>query len=100
MASLKGRRLWPPSDGRLAWQRAYSDGYERPVVSSAGDVLLEPAVRTQRPLFAGLDPAGPIDWSPGGGRLAVATRASVFMVDSAAQRRIRIPVTARDIAWR
>jgi hypothetical protein len=77
-------------NGRLAWQRAYAGGYERLVVSSAGDVLLEPAGRTQGPLFAGLDPAGPIDWSPGGGRLAVATRASVFVVDLAAQRPIRI----------
>jgi hypothetical protein len=86
--------------GRLRWQHPYSVGYDRLVVSAGGDVLLEPAIRTQSPLLAGLAPSGPVDWSPDGRRLAVATRASVFVVDPAAERRVRIPVTARDLAWR
>lgn len=86
--------------GRLAWQRSYFGRRERLVISSAGDLLFEPAVRTESPLFAGLDPSGPIDPAPRGSRVAVATRASVFVVDPVAQRRIRIPVTARDLAWR
>jgi hypothetical protein len=86
--------------GRLRWQRPFFGGYERLSVSSSGDVLLEPAVRTQSPLFGNLDPSGPVDWSPDGRRLALASRASVFVVDPAAERRVRIPVTARDLAWR
>lgn len=39
-------------------------------------------------------------WSPDGRRLAAATRAGVLVVDIGSGRRIRIPLMARDLAWR
>jgi hypothetical protein len=86
--------------GRLRWREPHSGGYERLVVSARGDVLVEPAVRAQIPVLGNLDPAGPIDWSPDGRLLAVGTRASIFVVEVSSQRLVRIPVTARDLAWR
>jgi hypothetical protein len=87
--------------GRLVWQRPYFSRFERLAISRGGNILLEPADPPQIAFFAPrLDPAGPIAWSPNGSWLAVATRASVFVVDTSAARRVRIPVTARDLAWR
>jgi hypothetical protein len=86
---------------RLRWQRPYLGRPERLVVSARDDVLFEPALRTQSPFFPStLQPRGPIDFSPDGLMLAVATRASVFVVVTETQRLVRIPVTARDVAWR
>jgi hypothetical protein len=86
--------------GALAWQRPYFDRFDRLVVSPSGDVLGEPAPRSLPFVPVRLQPEGAFDWSPDGRRLAVATRASVFVVDIASQRLVRIPVTARDLAWR
>lgn len=88
-------------DGWLRRTTPYLGRYERLVASGGGNVLLEPFDRSQVALFAfGLTPSGPVAWSPDGQRLAVATRASVFVVGAAGGRRVRIPVTVRDLAWR
>jgi len=87
--------------GGLAWRQPQFGSFERLVVSGGRNILLEPAGPSQIALFAtGLTPAGPVAWSPDGAWLGVATRASVFVVSTATNRRVRIPVSARDVAWR
>jgi hypothetical protein len=86
--------------GALAWQKAYFGRFDRLVVSPGGDVLAEPAPRSLPFVPARLQPQGAFDWSPDGRGLAVATRASIFVVDIASQRLVRIPVAAHDLAWR
>jgi hypothetical protein len=87
--------------GSLAWQKPYFGRFERLVVSPGGDVQPEPAPQPFPFVTSRLQPAGrPFDWSPDGRLLAVGTRASIFVVDVASQRLVRIPVTARDLAWR
>jgi hypothetical protein len=86
--------------GRLAWQKPYFGRFDRLVVSSGGEVAPEPLRRPFPFVPPGVHPQGAFDWSPDGRRLAVATRASVFVVDVPSQRLVRIPVTARDLAWR
>jgi len=86
--------------GTLAWQKTYFSRLDRLVVSPGEDVLGEPAPRPFPFVTSRLELAGPFDWSPDGRLLAVGTRASVFVVDVASQRLVRIPVTVRDLAWR
>ncbi|MEX0673488.1 MAG: hypothetical protein WD067_01870 [Gaiellaceae bacterium] len=86
--------------GRLLWRRSYMGDFDRLVVSSRGEVLPEPPPRPFPFLTGRLRLAGPFDWSPDGRGMTVATRASVFVVDLDSQRHVRIPVTARDLAWR
>jgi hypothetical protein len=86
-------------DGSRVWSDPFFSRFERLVLSSTGDFLLEPVDRQQLAAFA-ISPTGPADWSPDGLRVAVATRASVFVADLRTRRLIRIPITARDLAWR
>jgi hypothetical protein len=87
-------------DGRLAWQAPRFGVFRRLIVSRGGDVMPIPADRQQLSLRFRITPSGPADWSPDGRQLAAATRASVYILDSGAARSVRIPVTARDLAWR
>lgn len=86
--------------GRLAWERVYLGRFERLVASAGGEVLPEPPPLPYPFLTGRLRLAGPFAWSPDGRGMAVATRASVFVVDLPSERQVRIPVTARDLAWR
>jgi hypothetical protein len=87
--------------GTLAWQKPYFGRFERLVVSSGGDVLPEPAPQPFPFVTSRLQPSGrQFDWSPDGRLLAIGTRASIFVVEVASQRLVRIPATARDVAWR
>jgi hypothetical protein len=86
--------------GRLAWQRHYFGTFERLVISTGGDVVPVPVERQQFTLRFRITPSGPADWSPDGRRLAAATRVSVYILDPAAGRSVRIPVAVRDLAWR
>jgi hypothetical protein len=86
--------------GRLAWERVHFGQFERLVVAPGGDVLPEPPPLPFLFITRALRLAGPFDWSPDGRGMAVATRASVFVVDLPSERHVRIPVTARDLAWR
>jgi hypothetical protein len=87
-------------DGRLAWQAPRFGTFQRLIVSRRGDVMPIPVERQQLSLRFRITPSGPADWSPDGRRMAAATRASVYILDSRAARSVRIPVTARDLAWR
>lgn len=87
--------------GDLAWRKPYFSRFDRLVVSPGDDVVPEPAAPTFPFVTSRLQPAGrQFDWSPDSRLLAIATRASIFVVDVASQRLVRIPVTARDLAWR
>jgi hypothetical protein len=80
------------SDGRFAFTR--NDRTE-------GFSLLEPDGTAIAPLPR-LAEVHALDWSPDGRWLAVATRASVYLLDvtDPSHRSIRIPLVARDLAFR
>ena len=87
-------------DGRLAWQAPRFGHFSRLIIARGGDVMPVPVERQQLSVRFRITPSGPAAWSPDGRQLAAATRTSVYIVDSAAARSVRIPVRARDLAWR
>jgi hypothetical protein len=88
--------------GRMTWQRALARRLDRLVVGSRGQLAGEPAdlVRAEFRLPGEVAFDGPLDWSPTGLRLVLVSGTSVVVYDPRSGRLVRIPVTARDIAWR
>jgi hypothetical protein len=87
-------------NGRLAWQAPRRGRYDRLVVSSGGEITPVTADRGLATVRSRIAPRGPADWSPDGRRLLAATRTSLYVLDPAAARSVRIPLTVRDVAWR